>query len=133
MNNKGYTLIELVLMLAVISTILYSAFYMPVQVMEIKQAHSEFSQEISDRYLLRKTILVDLQSEYVEKVSDNELKIGDKTYYFGENDVKKGKMTISRNHYDFELEDKILKVYNDDVNLEFNIGTNFSRGNENNE
>lgn len=124
-NNKGYTLIELMVVLAVSSIVLYSLLYMPIDIMKEQSAYDEFVDSSSDVYLLRKTIVKDLTNEYVKVENSNTITIGDNTYFFGDT-VKRGNQEITRNSYSFEFTNNKLKIFNENVNLEYSIGSSFS-------
>lgn len=127
-NKKGYTLLELIIVLAFSSAFLYSVFYVPIDMFKKDLEYTKFSEETSDVYLLRSAIAKDIVNENVVKVNDNTLTIGNKKYTFEENGVKRDSVFITRNPYLFELNGDNLKIFNDNSTLEYKIGSSFSRG-----
>lgn len=126
MNNKGYTLLELVVVLAMSSVLLYSVFFIPIDLLKKNSEYTEFSDNASDVYLLRKVIANDLSNENVKKIDENRITIGNSEYYFGDN-VKRNSVSITEHPYNFEVNGNTLKIFNDNSSIEYNVGSSFSR------
>lgn len=124
-NNKGYTLIELMVVLAVSSIVLYGVIYMPLDIMQEQAEYSEFVDSSSDVHILRKAIVKDLTNEYVKVEDSKTIVIGDNVYTFGDK-VKRENTEITENAYSFEFANNKLKIFNENVNLEYSVGSSFS-------
>lgn len=126
LNKKGYTLLELVLVLTVSSIIFYSAFYFPTDLIRGHSDYSKISERVSDNHVLRKALILDLNNELIEKVDESTLMIGDKTYIFTD-DVKRDSISLTINSYEFNVDGNVLEIYNDETSLKFIVGSSFSK------
>lgn len=127
LNKKGYTLIEMTIVLAISSLLFISVFYFPTQLIRVNSEHNDIAERVNDNHTLRKALTTDLNNEYVEQLDENTLMIGSKTYTFLD-EVKRESTTITSKPYNFDLDGNVLIIYNDESTLEFTVGSSLSKG-----
>lgn len=130
MNKKGYSMVELIIMIALLGILIYGAIYVPTDIMSRHSQYTLKSIKINDIVLLRTAIANDLNNSSIEIISSDTLKIGDNKYEFGEKVTREtqGNLVILTNDkYLYKIENNILTVYNDEVNLKYNLSSSFKK------
>lgn len=131
MNNKrGFTLIELIIVLSVTSVIMYGMFFVPMDLIKRHSDYREFSDRTNDVVILRNAIASDINNETLKQVDDSTILIGNSEYSF-ENVVSRNSVSITSNPYEFELDGDNLRIFSDEVDLEYKVNSSFSRGEHN--
>ena len=130
-NNKGYTLIEMIMVLALIGLLVYSMIYVPTDVLK---RHTEFtikSQKFNDLSLLRTSIMTDLNLGHLEKIDNETLIIGKSKYIFNSKTIRETDDTsivLTNSPLTFKLENNILIIYeNQSEILKYTTNNSFNR------
>lgn len=117
-NKKGYTLVELVVVLAFISTIIASVLYIPATLLSDNKEYEAFSDSVKSANALKTTLSSDILSENVEVLEANSLQIGEHIYKFSEG-VSRDGIIVTDEIFEFSVDNNLLRVFNEDVNLEY--------------
>lgn len=126
MNNKGYSFLEMIVVLALSSILAYSVFFVPTELYEEHFTYTSFSDSIVDSYQLRNAISKDIDKGEIEYVSSNELFIGDVKYEFGDNHVKRNGIKMTMGKYSYELEsNSLLKIFTDEYEVKYSVKSSF--------
>lgn len=127
LNKKGFTLVEMLAVLAVFSLIFMFFLSTPIETMKKNMLHMELKSELSDRVLVRQALQVDLLNETVE-INSNVVDIGKNKYEFKEDSVWRNGKKISSSKFSFYLEGNKFTVENERVSFEYYIGSSMTRG-----
>lgn len=130
MNKKGYSMVELIIMIALLGILIYGAIYVPTDIMSRHSQYTLKSIKINDIVLLRTAIANDLNNSSIEIISSDTLKIGDNKYVFGEKVTREAQsnlVILTNDKYLYKIENNILTVYNDEVNLKYNLSSSFKK------
>lgn len=125
MNNKGYSFLEMIVVLALSSVLAYSVFFVPTELYEEHFTYTSFSDSIADSYKLRSSISKDIDKGEVTYVSSDELIIGDAKYEFGVH-VKRNGVKITMGEYSYEIENgTLLNVFNNEYKVRYSVKSSF--------
>lgn len=130
MNKKGYTIIEIAIVLTLSSMIAYSAFSIPVNVYKGNIEYTKFADSTSDNYHIRKFISKDISSGSIKKLNENTVEIGSHVYEFSDV-VKRDSLDITKSKYSFSIEKSTIKVFNDEIEIGYSAKSSLSRGDTN--
>lgn len=134
MNNKGYTFIELIILLALSGILLYSAIYVPTSLFQEHTQYTVKSTKINDLALLRTAIAEDINSNVIKPVDEITLIIGKNKYTFSDKVVRENeenKISLTNYPYSYQIDDNILKIYNKDISLEYSVNSSFTKEGDN--
>lgn len=126
-NKKGFTLVEMLAVLATFSIIFMFFLSTPVETMKKSTEQINFQGELSDVVLIRQALQRDLLNETIE-ISSNTVSIGKNTYEFNEDSVVRNGVKISSSSFSFSLEGNKLVVNNERISLEYYVGSSMTRG-----
>ena len=126
-NKKGFTLVEMLAVLATFSFIFMFFLSTPVETMKKSTEQINFQGELSDVVLIRQALQRDLLNETIE-ISSNTVSIGKNTYEFNEDSVVRNGVKISSSSFSFSLEGNKLVVNNERISLEYYVGSSMTRG-----
>lgn len=124
MNKKGYTLIEIVVVLALSSIFLLSAYSVTSFSYGKVKDYNEFSDTVSDKYHIKKTLSKDIVSSELEKLDENTVKIGSHIYEFS-NVIKRDSIEITENKYSFIVKDSTIEIFNDNFKVSYTTKSSF--------
>lgn len=127
MNNKGYTLLEMIVVLALSAILTYSAFYVPTDLYKTHFEYTNFADSTSDNYHLRKTISQDISEGTLKKLSESKIQIGKHVYEFNEV-VKRDSIAITRKPYSFNMNESQIEIFNDTKRMTYSVNSSFLRG-----
>lgn len=134
MNNKGYTFIELIILLTLSGILLYSAIYVPTSLFQEHTQYTVKSTKINDLALLRTAIAEDINSNVIKPVDETTLIIGKNKYTFSDKVVRgneENKISLTSYPYSYQIDDNILKIYNKDISLEYSVNSSFMKEGDN--
>lgn len=129
MNNKGFTVIELLITLTLTLTIVYGVISVPTQLIKDYSEYQKLIQFTNDTNKTRKALSEDLESTLVKELDEKTLQIGNKIYRFNDDGLyreSKGN-TIELNseklYYNITNSNrgKLLHIYNGKVDLSYSI------------
>lgn len=129
MDNKGFTVIELLITLTLTLTIVYGVISVPTQLIKDYSEYQKLIQYTNDTNKTRKALSEDLESTMVKELDENTLQIGNKIYRFNDDGLyreSKGN-TIELNseklYYNITNSNrgKLLHIYNGKVDLSYSI------------
>lgn len=126
-NKKGFTLVEMLAVLATFSIIFMFFLFTPVETIKKSTEQINFQGELSDVVLIRQALQRDLLNENIE-VSSNTVSIGKNTYEFNEDSVVRNGVKISSSSFSFSLEGNKFIVNNERISLEYYVGSSMTRG-----
>lgn len=126
-NKKGFTLVEMLAVLAIFSIIFMFFLSTPVETIKKSTEQINFQGELSDVVLIRQALQRDLLNENIE-VSSNTVSIGKNTYEFNEDSVVRNGVKISSSSFSFSLEGNKFIVNNERISLEYYVGSSMTRG-----
>jgi len=124
MNKRAFTVIEMMITISLTIGIVYSAIFLPTQLMKQYRDYDLIVDEILEVNIVRSSLSKDLMFPVFQE-SEDVLKMGDNVYTFTneglyrESDGTKLKLTSEA--FLFSIEDNLLSVYNDNVNFKFSI------------
>lgn len=124
MNKKGYTLIEMVVVLALSSIFLLSAYSVTSFSYGKVKDYNEFSDAVSDKYHIKKALSKDIVSSELEKLDENTVKIGSHIYEFS-NVIKRDSIEITENKYSFIVKDSTIEIFNDNFKVSYTTKSSF--------
>lgn len=127
MNKKGYTLIEMLLVLALSSMLTYSVFLIPSTLYNGNVEYTKFADSISDNYHIRKVVSKDVAQGSITPINATNVKIGSHTYDFSEG-VKRDSVKISNSNYSFTATKSTIKIFNGKVTMDYSVNSSFLRG-----
>ena len=126
MNNKGFTVVELIMAIALTLTVVYGAIVIPTQMMRDYSAYDELVQETSDLNKIKKALSKDLEGVVVKELNFNTLQIGKSVYRFNQDGLYRenngNNIKLSEQGVYYSIENKILNIYNDNMDLKYSIG-----------
>lgn len=135
MNNKGYTLIETIIVLALAGILVYSMIYMPTDILNKHTEYTVESRKLNELALLRTAIVEDLNNGYLEKINNETLIIGKSKYTFNSNTIRENNeipVILTNSPLKFELENNILIItYNKQEILKYTVNSSFNKGGDN--
>ena len=126
-NKKGFTLVEMLAVLAIFSIIFMFFLSTPIETMKKSTEQMNFQGELSDVVLIRQALQRDLLNETIE-ISSNTVLIGKNTYEFKEDSVLRNGTKISSSSFSFSLEGNKFVVNNERISLEYYVGSSMTRG-----
>lgn len=129
MDNKGFTVIELLITLTLTLTIVYGVISVPVQLLKDYSEYQKLIQYTNDTNKTRKALSKDLESTLVKALDENTLQIGNKIYRFNDDGLyreSKGntvELNSEKLYYNITKSNrgKLLHIYNGRVNLNYSI------------
>lgn len=130
MNKKGYTLIEVLMTIALVGMLMYSALYIPTDIMAKYNSYTIETKKMNDLIILRTAIISDLNNSYVEIIDTYKIKIGESIYTFGDKVLREDKgniLNITDNQYSYRIENNSLIIYNDKISLKYNLSNSFKK------
>lgn len=130
MNKKGYTLIEVLMTIALVGMLMYSALYIPTDIMAKYNSYTIETKKMNDLIILRTAIISDLNNSYVEIIDTYKIKIGESIYTFGDKVLREDKgniLNITDNQYSYKIENNSLIIYNDKISLNYNLSNSFKK------
>jgi len=126
MNNKGFTVVELIMAIALTLTVVYGAIVIPTQMMGDYLEYNELVQETSDLNKIKKALSKDLEGVVVKELNFNTLQIGKSVYRFNQDGLYRenngNNIKLSEQGVYYSIENKILNIYNDNMDLKYSIG-----------
>lgn len=126
MNNKGFTVVELIMAIALTLTVVYGAIVIPTQMMRDYSEYNELVQETSDLNKIKKALSKDLEGVIVKELNFNTLQIGKSVYRFNQDGLYResngNNIKLSEQGVYYSIENKILNIYNDSMDLKYSIG-----------
>lgn len=127
-KNKGFTLLEVIIALSLVSVFIFTALYIPVDLIGSNKNFESKQEEIQDFLVLRKSVILDLKNGEVE-AKDNSVKIGKSTYSFSGERVARNGIVITRGKYNYKLNhnNSTIEIYNDDFKYEYLITTSLDK------
>lgn len=132
MNNKGFSLIEVILSLAIVSFFAMLLIGMPTSLISEYKDYSNVSQVVTEESTLRSALTKDLSALSVE-LEGEALTIGkDRVYRFKHDGVYRQKglqseLKLTSSPYNVSLSNNILTVFNDKSVLEYNVNSSFNK------
>lgn len=131
MNNKGFTLIEVMLSLSIVSFFILLIIGIPTGILREYKDYTQVSQIVIEENTLRSAMSKDLKALDVS-LEGELLTIGDTIYEFNNDGVyrKEGassKLKLTSNPYAVEISNEILTINNIDSQLKYNVGSSFKR------
>ena len=124
--------IEVLLTMAITISITYGVVILPTKLLQEYNEYNLLSVQTSDINLVRTSLTKDLSGVQAKEIDSSTLEIGDITYKFTEDGLKRDDndsvIDLSSEVYFFELTENNLKVYNENVNMEYGLSTSLSRG-----
>lgn len=124
MNKKGYTLIEMVVVLALSSIFLLSVYSVTSFSYGKVKDYNELSDIVSDKYHIKKALSKDIVSSELEKLDENTVKIGSHIYEFS-NVIKRDSIEITENKYSFIVKDSTIEIFNDNFKVSYTTKSSF--------
>ena len=132
LNKKGYTLIEVLIAVAITIPIAYGVITVPTTLMKEYNELQELTSSINDSNVIRTALTTDIQGGKVTAIDANNLAIGEKIYRFSEaglqrdnhGDVNK----LSDEIYFYTLDGELLHIYNDTNSFKYAVASSFDRG-----
>lgn len=124
MNNKGYTLIELVAVLALSSFIFIAILNSPVDLLKKMYEYEPIQTSNYENISIKNSIQKDLISGSAFSKDSKTLIIGQSTYVF-EDTIKRNNKKISYTKYEYKLTGNKLSIYNDKIEMVFYVGSSF--------
>lgn len=129
MNNKGYTMIELLITITLTISLVFALIVIPTYLLKNYKDYDKLAQYTSEISIVKSALTSDLESTIVKEIDEDSLQIGKNTYNFesdGLYKVNKGNsIKLSDQALSYEIikseESKVLNIYNDNTNLEFSI------------
>ena len=126
MNNKGFTVVELIMAISLTVTVVYGAIVIPTQMMRDYSEYNELVQETSDLNKIQKALSKDLEGVVVKELNFNTLQIGKSVYRFNQDGLYRenngNNIKLSEQGVYYSIENKILNIYNDNMDLKYSIG-----------
>ena len=126
MNNKGFTVVELIMAISLTVTVVYGAIVIPTQMMGDYLEYNELVQETSDLNKIKKALSKDLEGVVVKELNFNTLQIGKSVYRFNQDGLYRenngNNIKLSEQGVYYSIENKILNIYNDNMDLKYSIG-----------
>lgn len=126
-NKKGFTLVEMLAVLAIFSIIFVFFLSAPIETMKKSTEQIDFQGELSDVVLIRQALQRDLLNESIE-ISSDTVMIGKNKYEFKEDSVLRNGIKISSSSFSFSLEGNKFVVNNERISLEYYVGSSMTRG-----
>ena len=126
-NKKGFTLVEMLAVLAIFSIIFMFFLSTPIETMKKSVEHIDLQGELSDVVLLRQALQRDLLNESID-ISSNTVIIGRNKYEFKEDSVLRNGLKISSSSFSFSLKGNKFVVNNERISLEYYVGSSMTRG-----
>ena len=139
MNNKGFTVVELLVTISLTLVIVYGAIVVPTQMIQDYSEYDKLVQHTAYLNKIKEALYVDLEGNIVEEINQDTLQIGDSIYRFDKDGLYRenngNNIRLNENKLYYNIENNIPNIYNDNINLNYSIG-NFSfefknRGDEN--
>lgn len=128
-NNKGFTIIELLITLTFTLVIVYGVISVPTQLIKDYSEYQKLIQYTDDINKTRKALSMDLESTLVKALDENTLQIGNKLYRFDDDGLyreSKGntvELNSEKLYYNITNSNggKLLHIYNGKINLSYSI------------
>lgn len=146
MNKKGFTIVEMLIVISMTSFFAYSAIFLPTLLLMDYKDYRELSDYTTDIININKVVTKDLANLGIdiEEIDEDNLSIGDIIYNFSDSGLYRKNneinLKISDKPSGYKIEhyeaNKILNIYSEDVDLKFNINNSSfdlykKRGNDN--
>ena len=126
-NKKGFTLVEMLAVLAIFSIIFMFFLSTPIETMKKSVEQVDLQGELSDVVLIRQALQRDLLNESID-ISSNTVMIGKNKYEFKEDSVLRNGLKISSSSFSFSLKGNKFVVNNERISLEYYVGSSMTRG-----
>ena len=126
-NKKGFTLVEMLAVLAIFSIIFMFFLSTPIETMKKSVEQIDLQGELSDVVLIRQALQRDLLNESID-ISSNTVIIGRNKYEFKEDSVLRNGLKISSSSFSFSLKGNKFVVNNERISLEYYVGSSMTRG-----
>lgn len=130
-NNKGFTLIELLITISLTISLVFALITIPTYLIKNYKEYDQLAQHSAELNIIKGALVNDLASTTIKELDDDNIQIGESIYSFDEDGFyreNKGNLRkLSKEILSYEIEqsgtNRMLNIYNDNINLEFSIGS----------